>query len=90
MKHPSTTVPSPAILRVGKIELEVKNNLLVVCAWCNRVRDINNSWQSCETDELIKKGYKCTHTVCNDCKTECLKQLPPPYAATSGLTFGLA
>lgn len=90
MNHPSAPHSSLSVLRVGKIELEVKNNLVVVCAWCNRVRDTNHSWHIIDADALTNSGVKCTHTVCNDCKTECLKQLPPPYVATPKLSFGAA
>lgn len=91
MNHPISTLSPSSVLYVGQVELELKNNrLVVVCAWCNRVRDTNNNWHTLDIDGLLKSGVNYTHTICNDCKTECLKQVPPSYPASVGLNFGLA
>ncbi len=90
MNRSSATHPRSSVLRVGQTDLEFKNNLVAVCAWCNRARGINNTWHTFNADELFETEARTTHTICNDCKTECLEQVPAPYPSVPRLNFTLA
>ncbi len=48
-------------------ELVTLKSLLPVCAWCKKIRDDNNYWQSVE--EYLKKhaDVDVSHSICEEC-----------------------
>jgi hypothetical protein len=55
--------------QVGAITLNVKSNLVPVCAWCNKVRDNDGNWHYLDLHQLQQHGLCSTHTICEDCTT---------------------
>ena len=54
--------------QVGAVTLNVKSNLVPVCAWCNKVRDHEGNWHYLDLSQLHQYGFCPTHTICDDCK----------------------
>lgn len=42
--------------------------LLPVCAWCRRIRDEQNSWQSLDSYLVKRAEIDITHGICPDCQ----------------------
>ncbi len=64
----------------GFYTLRAEGNLVTVCAWCNSVRDDNGHWHRAKTNDTYQAGQGLTHTICDSCKTEYIKQLTPALA----------
>jgi hypothetical protein len=44
--------------------------LLPVCAWCRRIRDEQNSWQSLDSYLVKRAELDVTHGICPDCQSK--------------------
>ena len=46
--------------------------LLPICAWCHKIRDDHNYWQSVERYVAERSTARFTHTICPDCRASVL------------------
>jgi DNA-binding response OmpR family regulator len=53
--------------------------LLPICAWCHKIRDDGNYWQSVERYVSERSTARFTHTICPDCRTTVM---PVPAGAS--------
>ena len=53
-----------ALAQVNHLE-----GLLPICAWCHKIRDDGNYWQSVERYVSERSTARFTHTICPDCRT---------------------
>jgi DNA-binding response OmpR family regulator len=53
-----------ALTQVRQLE-----GLLPICAWCHKIRDDGNYWQSVERYVSERSTARFTHTICPDCRT---------------------
>ena len=49
--------------RIAQLE-----QLLPICAWCNRIRDDEGEWRQIEAYIHEHAGYDFTHSICADCE----------------------
>ena len=52
-----------ALAQVTQLE-----GLLPICAWCHKIRDDGNYWQSVERYVSERSTARFTHTICPDCR----------------------
>jgi CheY-like chemotaxis protein len=52
-----------ALAQVNHLE-----GLLPICAWCHKIRDDGNYWQSVERYVSERSTARFTHTICPDCR----------------------
>ncbi|MCG3210107.1 MAG: hypothetical protein FOGNACKC_03736 [Anaerolineae bacterium] len=52
-----------------------ENNLVVVCAWCNSLRDSSGRWVKVDNMPRLVSENSVTHTICGSCKSEFTRQL---------------
>ncbi len=43
------------------------SNLIPVCAWCKKIRDVTGSWVRSEPTLHDQPGTQFTHGLCPDC-----------------------
>ena len=55
-------------------EIVALQSLLPVCAWCRRVRDSEQYWQSLEQYLKTHADVDFTHSICGDCYERLLKE----------------
>lgn len=48
-------------------EVKQLSGLLPICAWCKKIRDDQNHWQSVENYLISKTDTKFTHGICPEC-----------------------
>jgi phosphoserine phosphatase RsbU/P len=48
--------------------------LLPICAWCHKIRDDRNYWQTVETYLSARSGARFTHGICPDCFDKAVKE----------------
>jgi CheY-like chemotaxis protein len=69
-----------ALAQVKQLE-----GLLPICAWCHKIRDDGNYWQSVERYVSERSDARFTHTICPDCRASVL---PGGGSARSCLAAG--
>ena len=65
--------------RVGALEealdqVQRLQGLLPICAWCHKIRDDHNYWQSVERYLSEHAAVRFSHTICPECRTS---EFPP-------------
>jgi len=50
--------------------LGLRQGILPICAWCNRIRDESGDWHHIESYLHRKTGTNFSHTICKECKRE--------------------
>jgi hypothetical protein len=55
------------VLAIDSIRLKVVYGAVAVCAWCQKVRDEGQNWQTIDANRLSQAGVDTTHTICPDC-----------------------
>ena len=72
-------------------QIETLSGLLPLCAWCKKVRNDRNYWESIETYIAQRSHATFSHGICPDCRRdfmqadiENLKGLNQPDAAVTG------
>ncbi len=58
---------SAYIFQVENIQLRVCDNLVIMCAWCKRVHDIQATWHTINLDLLLQANLGFTHSICKTC-----------------------
>lgn len=51
-------------------EVQMLQNLLPVCAWCNKVREDSGYWKQIESYVAAHSALRFTHGICPECKKE--------------------
>ncbi len=60
-------------LELRRLARQADNDLIAVCAWCNRIRaDDGKHW--IELDEYLKQNGDVTHSICEDCRNKVMQQ----------------
>ncbi len=54
-------------LQIALNEVKQLSGLLPICAWCKKIRDDQNHWQSVENYLISKTDAKFTHGICPEC-----------------------
>lgn len=62
----------------------LENNLVVVCAWCNSVKDSNGRWVKIDNISTLVTEDNVTHSICGSCKSEFTYQLGGVLAPALG------
>lgn len=57
-----------ALTRDHLVGLAVLSGLLPMCAWCRRVRDVDESWITLEAYLHVHTDARFTHGLCPDCE----------------------
>jgi DNA-binding response OmpR family regulator len=52
--------------------------LLPICAWCHKIRDDGNYWQSVERYISEHSEARVTHTICPDCRPRVMSMSAEP------------
>ena len=47
--------------------VKILQNLLPICAWCKRIREVKGYWDQVEAYFHKNAGVNCTHGVCPEC-----------------------
>ncbi len=55
-------------------EVQSLQDLLPICAWCNKVRDDEAYWHTLESYLAARAGVRFTHGICPDCRDEVLEK----------------
>jgi len=54
-------------LRQALDEVKQLSGLLPICAWCKKIRDDHDRWQSLESFVSSKTDATFTHGICPEC-----------------------
>jgi hypothetical protein len=57
-----------ALARAHHVGLAVLSSLLPMCAWCRRVRDLDESWITLEAYLQERTDTRFSHGLCPDCE----------------------
>jgi PAS domain S-box-containing protein len=61
-------VQAAALARAHHVGLAVLSSLLPMCAWCRRVRDLDESWITLEAYLQERTDTRFSHGLCPDCE----------------------
>ena len=70
VKLESTLRKKIAKLQEALDHVEQLRSILPICAWCHKIRDDSNYWQSVEGYFEAHSKSKFTHSICPDCAQE--------------------
>ena len=70
----------PPALEDGEWLAEVKTlrGLVPICAWCKRIRDEEQAWQTIESYVQSHSHAEFTHGICDECYQEHLAEPKGP------------
>ena len=66
-----------AALRRAQEELRLLRSMLSVCAWCRRIRDVDQGWVEMERYVAQRAEAHLTHGICPDCQRNALADVHP-------------
>jgi len=61
-----------AALEEALVHVKQLEGLLPICAWCHKIRDDSNYWQTVERYVMERSTARFTHTICPDCLSTAL------------------
>jgi DNA-binding response OmpR family regulator len=66
-----------AALEEALVHVKQLEGLLPICAWCHKIRDDGNYWQSVERYVQERSTARFTHTICPDCLPTAMPSAAP-------------
>ena len=55
------------LLQHNNFQIDVIENMVPICAWCQRIRDRHRNWHVIDLEQIHNSGYELTHAICIEC-----------------------